>query len=64
MAKLFLALGAIWNLNFTIFDIVKAVEHYSKGNMTSFWVLIIAGVMMFVFFIIMTTLLIKELNNG
>jgi hypothetical protein len=64
MFKLFLGLFAIWDLSFTIFGVVKAIESYSKGNMPSFWLFVIAGVIMFVFFIIMLTLLIKEINNG
>jgi hypothetical protein len=64
MFKLFLGLLAIWDLSFTIFDVVKAIESYSKGNMPSFWLFVIAGVLMFVFFIVTLTVLIKEINNG
>lgn len=64
MGKLYLVLGAIWNLSFTVFDVVKAVENYTKGNIPSFWFFAIAGVIMFVFFIVMITILIKEISNG
>jgi hypothetical protein len=52
--------GLIWNLGFTVFDVVNAIQNYQNGRMLFFWLFTVTGVIMFVLFLVMLISIIKE----